>query len=537
MPGARIRVRKGGRAWHVSVPRLGVLREVVVASIGGEAITRLEVRVASWRPPIAGWIGTPGVRGLTSQSVEVDGTGATVILEALEPVDPGVLCAGALRCLQPARVPSTPEMRTYVPSLDASASCLAVDVHDVLVEGDNRDRHVRRADVLVTATPNEPVGIESAHRVAIVSSHWSRDGHDVDVLLDPAVHRPMGRRTGEGQLVVPATVDGAAVVLSMAGKPLRLEADITASQVRAVRDVGAIVTDGVIDRRLAVQLNACGVLVRTTNDELPVDTLSWQQASVSERRHALRAHSPAVAFDAWPSVSVVVATHRPEHLGLLFDNLRSLSYPRLEAVIALHGGQLDIAHVRALCATLPFPSRVIEVPSSSNLGEVLNVCSQVADGDVLTKMDDDDYYGAEHIWDLVIAHMYSGAQVVGKALDWIYLVGDDTTVLRPTYAAEKYADFVAGGTMLVTKADLLSVGGWRPVPKSVDRALLDRVLADGGLVYRTHGLGYVYVRHGAGHTASVADEHFLTKTAEKWPGLVRHPALGTGEGPITEVDP
>ena len=37
---------------------------------------------------------------------------------------------------------------------------------------------------------------------------------------------------------------------------------------------------------------------------------------------------------------------------------------------------------------------------------------------------------------------------VGKALDWVYLESQDTTVFRPTYAAEKYADFVAGGTML-----------------------------------------------------------------------------------------
>ena len=48
------------------------------------------------------------------------------------------------------------------------------------------------------------------------------------------------------------------------------------------------------------------------------------------------------------------------------------------------------------------------------------------------------------------------------------------------------------------------------------------MLADGGLVYRAHGLGYVYVRHSAGHTASVRDEHFLTKTTATHPGLVRH---------------
>jgi hypothetical protein len=142
-------------------------------------------------------------------------------------------------------------------------------------------------------------------------------------------------------------------------------------------------------------------------------------------------------------------------------------------------------------------------------------------------MDDDDHYGPEHVWDLVLARQYSGAQIVGKALDWVYLESQDTTVFRPTYAAEKYADFVAGGTMLISRADLGAVGGWRPVPKSVDRALLDRVLADGGLVYRAHGLGYVYVRHSAGHTASVRDEHFLTKTTATHAGLIRHAVFGT----------
>ena len=62
------------------------------------------------------------------------------------------------------------------------------------------------------------------------------------------------------------------------------------------------------------------------------------------------------------------------------------------------------------------------------------------------------------------------------------------------------------------------------------KALFDRVLADGGLVYRTHGLGYVYVRHSAGHTASVSDAHFLTKVAQQYPGLIRHEAFGTQDG-------
>jgi hypothetical protein len=153
----------------------------------------------------------------------------------------------------------------------------------------------------------------------------------------------------------------------------------------------------------------------------------------------------------------------------------------------------------------------------------------------LTKVDDDDYYGPDHIWDLVLARAYSGAPLVGKALDWIMVEPENVTVFRPEYAAEQYATFIAGGTMLISQADLRSVGGWRPVPRSIDRALIRRVQMEGGLVYRTHGLGYVYVRRAEGHTANARNEHFLTKTAARWPGLIRHEAFGTDSDAAPEV--
>jgi hypothetical protein len=280
---------------------------------------------------------------------------------------------------------------------------------------------------------------------------------------------------------------------------------------------------------VAHQLQACGVVVTGDAQSLPGegDHLGWQAASVDARRHALRQYGPAAALDAWPTVSVVLVTHRPDHLEHAFRQVSRLRYPGLEVVVGAHGDRVDAARVWELAQQVPHPVTVVAIDGQATLGEALQACSDRAEGALVTKMDDDDHYGPEHVWDLVLARQYSGAQVVGKALDWVYLESKDTTVFRPTYAAEKYADFVAGGTMLISRADLAAVGGWRPVPRSVDRALLDRVLADGGLVYRTHGLGYVYVRHSAGHTASVRDEHFLTKTTATHPGLISHAAFGT----------
>jgi hypothetical protein len=65
--------------------------------------------------------------------------------------------------------------------------------------------------------------------------------------------------------------------------------------------------------------------------------------------------------------------------------------------------------------------------------------------------------------------------------------------------------------------------------KHIDHGLLDAFLGAGALVYRTTGLGYIYVRRGAGHTAMVSDEHFLTKNAYSWPGLLSHAEFGTAD--------
>jgi GT2 family glycosyltransferase len=258
-----------------------------------------------------------------------------------------------------------------------------------------------------------------------------------------------------------------------------------------------------------------------------VDDLAWQALSVAARRDALRQSGPTAALDSWPSVSIVLVTHRPDHLERALRQVGALRYPRLEVVLGIHGDRVDGARAWELAQAVGHPVTMVAIDAARTLGEALQACSDRAEGALVTKMDDDDVYGPEHVWDLVLAREYSGAQVVGKALDWIHLESEDATVFRPVYAAEKYANFVAGGTMLISRADLNAVGGWRPVPKSVDRALLDRVLAAGGLVYRTHGLGYVYVRHAAGHTAMVSDAHFLTKTTARYPGLLKHPEFGT----------
>lgn len=528
LPGVRVRARRGGSAWEVRADRLHDVQRLAVSSVSTGSVTELDLTVDRWRPPTPGWIGRPGLPGLRELAVEPKGTGVRLRLVLMQPADTALVLAAAVRCLRPVPTGDLGPLLTFAPGLPATAASLAGQVHDVLLADETRDAHVRRCDVLLVPDIDSDRWPERHATVHVSAGTWTRDGHAFDVDVDPTVHRPVGRRSAGGTAVCAATVTGSTVTIDGPDSRVVIEGALAAADVTALRGVGAVVSE-VVPSAIARQLNACGIVVTAHEQSLPLDGdhLGRQVASVDVRRHALRQYGPAAALDAWPTVSVVLVTHRPDHLEHAFRQVARLRYPRLEIVVGAHGDRVDAARVWELAQEVPHPVTVVAVDGQHTLGEALQACSDRAEGALVTKMDDDDHYGPEHVWDLVLARQYSGAQVVGKALDWIYLESADTTVFRPTYAAEKYADFVAGGTMLISRADLAAVGGWRPVPRSVDRALLDRVLADGGLVYRTHGLGYVYVRHSAGHTASVRDEHFLTKTTATHAGLVSHPAFGT----------
>ena len=96
-------------------------------------------------------------------------------------------------------------------------------------------------------------------------------------------------------------------------------------------------------------------------------------------------------------------------------------------------------------------------------------------GTLLTKMDDD-VYGADHLWDLVLAREYSGAQLVGKRLEFVYLAASDRTLRWFNGGGERYqTSALAGGTLLIARDGLDRCGGWRKVQGGVDTALAEDV--------------------------------------------------------------
>ena len=251
--------------------------------------------------------------------------------------------------------------------------------------------------------------------------------------------------------------------------------------------------------------------------------LAFDIAAVRQRRQVLAGR---LAQRALPSVSILLATRRPELLEAVAAMIRAQTYRRVEVVVVVHGGDpLD----------LPSPDvgdldvQVIAAPGERSLGHALELAAAAAGGQLLTKMDDDDHYGPDHLRDLVLARSVSGAPVVGKSSTVVHVEALDTTVRRVIGTPETPVHRVAGGTILVGADELRSLGGWADVPRAVDSALMRAATDAGAMIYRPHDIGYLYVRHAAdsGHTWSAAAGHFLANTREQWLGLLRHPDFGT----------
>ena len=157
---------------------------------------------------------------------------------------------------------------------------------------------------------------------------------------------------------------------------------------------------------------------------------------------------------------------------------------------------------------------------STVFGDVLADAVSAADGDLVLKMDDDDWYGPDFVADLLLARAYSGAEMVGTPAEYHYLVPKDVTVRRG-HRAELYAPFVAGGTMLVDRGLLREVGSFRSVRRYVDAQLIAAIQRAGAATYRTHGLGYLLRRNAAGHTWQVDMDYLLdpARVAEIRPGF------------------
>ena len=141
-------------------------------------------------------------------------------------------------------------------------------------------------------------------------------------------------------------------------------------------------------------------------------------AEISQIRKASRSQ-----IKEYPSVSVVIATLRPNDLENILQQLTKQTLPKFEILLGLHAIELNAKHkalIKKLGARKVSASHY-KFAKSATLGEILTSLCEKSKGEFISKIDDDDYYGPEHLRDLVDTALDTKADVVGRAMNYVYL--------------------------------------------------------------------------------------------------------------------
>ena len=212
------------------------------------------------------------------------------------------------------------------------------------------------------------------------------------------------------------------------------------------------------------------------------------------------------------SVSAVVPTNREHEIANILDNIARQAHDQTELVLVLHGLELKHDEIQAQARAAGVEHlKIVGVDASVVFGACMNLGIDAADGAYIAKMDDDNFYGAHYLTDLVAAFDYTDAGVVGKWAHYVWLKASDAVVLRYVDAEHRYERRIQGGSMLLD-GDLARTLRFGELPRAIDSDFLDRAAADGVKIYSADRFNFVSVRgtDRQAHTWQVTDTTFMT---------------------------
>lgn len=210
-------------------------------------------------------------------------------------------------------------------------------------------------------------------------------------------------------------------------------------------------------------------------------------------------------------VSIVASTNRPQNLEHLIRQVSRQIHVDIELILGLHGITGQKKRVDGMVSEAGIENAVIlELEDALSLGECLNRLVEQSTGEVVAKFDDDDYYAPNYLRDSVNALFYSGADVVGKEANYLYLESQGRTLLRNPHREHRFTTFVAGPT-LVGKREAFSTTPFRDVTVGEDTGFLEDLTQKGKNIYSADRFNFLQVRRPEGHTWEVAEWDFLAR--------------------------
>ena len=204
-------------------------------------------------------------------------------------------------------------------------------------------------------------------------------------------------------------------------------------------------------------------------------------------------------------ISCIMPTVRPELIPMAVEFYQAQKYSNRELIIIVNTDDYDRSAID-LATESDSTIQVLYAPSNFTIGGAMNIGISNMRGDYWAKLDDDDYYSPNYLYDINLYRKHLNFDVAGKGSVFNYLEETNTTILRSFYQRDRSVDNLAGGTF-VAKRDAEKMYWSETVRGYADIEFLTRRLSEGANIASLDPFNYVQVRR--------ADErsHTWTKQA------------------------
>ncbi len=245
-----------------------------------------------------------------------------------------------------------------------------------------------------------------------------------------------------------------------------------------------------------------------------------------------------------PPVSVLMPTMRPGNVAQCLENFTKQTYENKELVLILNNAEFDLDAIRKQAESVP-NVRVLHVEGRTTLGSCLNLGVEASSGKYVAKMDDDDLYGEKYLSDSVLAASFSGAEVVGKGLYFVYfeaaaatasfggrdprpaggssehLEATDTTAIRENTPEHTFTSSALTGGTLFIRTEVAREVSFGALSLKEDTNFQRAAERSGCRIYSADRFNFVRVRMRqlTSHSDQTPDAEFLKKCRDHTPGL------------------
>ena len=220
-----------------------------------------------------------------------------------------------------------------------------------------------------------------------------------------------------------------------------------------------------------------------------------------------------------PSVSVLIPTMRPKNVLRSLNNFEKQTYQDKELILILNNAEFDIDSIRRDAELIP-NVQVLYVEGRTTLGDCLNRGVEAASGKYIAKMDDDDLYGERYLSDSVLAASFSGAEIVGKGMHFVYLESLDTTALLEKWPEHAFTVFVRGATLFI-KNEVVRDILFDSISIREDTNFQLAAAQAGCKIYSADRFNFMQVRTRrlSDHTTQTTDAEVLKECRDHTPGM------------------